>query len=56
VRAGVEAWSGRNAAFNPIRHFQSNWENPLPDQPIQSIDHVSALTEAGPFLVAITVE
>ena len=32
------------------------WENPLPEVKMSTIDFVSDLIEAGPFLVAITVE
>lgn len=56
VRSATEAWVGRNAIFNPIRVFKATWENPLPDQPIESLDFVSEMTEAGPFLIAVTAE
>jgi hypothetical protein len=36
--------------------FIFTWENPNPNQPISSIDFVSALTESAPFLVALTME
>jgi len=32
------------------------WKNPHPDKNVVSIDLVSTLTEAAPFLVAMTLE
>jgi hypothetical protein len=32
------------------------WENPRPEVEITTIDMVSDLIEAGPFLVAVTVD
>jgi hypothetical protein len=37
------------------RLLEYSRENPLPDVAISSIDFVSSMTEAGPFLVAVTV-
>jgi hypothetical protein len=55
-----EAWRGqnpstRNAGF--VTHLiKYTWENPLPDVEISTIDFVSDVISAAPFLVAITVE
>ncbi|MBI4662871.1 MAG: AAA-like domain-containing protein [Verrucomicrobia bacterium] len=38
------------------RIFKSTWANPFPDVEIQCIDFVSAMGDAAPFLIAITVE
>ncbi len=43
-------------SFGDVGLFLSTWDNPLPDVEITSIDLVSALSEAQPFVVAITVE
>jgi len=53
-------WRGSNpatASMGLITHLiDYTWENPLPDVEIATVDFVSALIEAGPFLVAMTVE
>lgn len=38
------------------RLFVSTWENPLPEVEIEAIDYASFMTEAAPFLIAITLE
>jgi hypothetical protein len=48
-------WTGRNDTMD-LRMFKTTWENPLPDQLVESIDYVSQLTAASPFLIAITAE
>jgi hypothetical protein len=40
----------------PIQLFISTRKNPRPGVEISSLDYVSKMTQAGPFLVAITVE
>jgi hypothetical protein len=56
----VSVWQGSNPATRSmglITHLiKYTWENPLPEVEISSIDFVSDLIEAGPFVVAITVE
>ena len=56
----VPAWHGSNAdseAMNAELHlYRTTWENPLPEREITTIDFVSDLGSATPFLVAITVE
>jgi len=56
----VSVWQGSNPAtrsMGMITHLiKYTWENPLSDVEISSIDFVSDLIEAGPFVVAITVE
>jgi hypothetical protein len=55
----VIAWVGGNIATEfrrPMGLFRTSWENPLPDVTITSIDYVSAMGQAAPFLVAITAE
>jgi len=36
--------------------FKFTWKNPQPDEPIVSLDFISQMTEAAPFLVALTAE
>jgi beta-galactosidase len=38
------------------RLFKSTWVNPLPEAEITAIDYVSFMTDAAPFLIAISVE
>jgi eukaryotic-like serine/threonine-protein kinase len=53
---GVEVWTGRNPFVGEIRLFKSTWDNPRPHEEIATIDFVSLMKEAGPFLVAITAD
>jgi len=39
-----------------LRLYLTPYENPRPDLEVTSIDFVSKLTHAAPFLVALTVE
>ena len=52
------AWRGRKitAQRGDIAIFLSSWDNPLPGMEIASIDFVSTLSRAQPFLLGITVE
>ena len=54
------AWSGTNAGSIPsirsVRLFKTTWTNIAPDVEIESVDYVSAMGNAAPFLVAITTE
>jgi len=50
------AWTGTNAAPALICLFKTTWDNPLPGLEISTIDYVSKMTPAAPFLVALTVE
>lgn len=56
----VTVWRGSNPATRSMglttHLINYTWENPLPEVEISTIDFVSDLIEAGPFLVAITVE
>jgi hypothetical protein len=57
---GQVVWVGRNAATKQakiyLRLYLSVWENPHPKKAITSLDYVSAMTDAAPFCVAITME
>jgi hypothetical protein len=54
------AWRGTNAvsadSHNYIRLFTTTWVNILPGVEIESIDFVSAMGKAAPFLIAITAD
>jgi hypothetical protein len=50
------AWKGRNNSSLNVQLFLTTWENPRADKKVEGIDLVSAMKEAAPFVVAITVE
>jgi RNA polymerase sigma factor (sigma-70 family) len=57
---GKVAWRGSNAAAKTLDCslwlFSQSWLNPHPDKVVVSIDCVSTVTTAAPFVVAMTVE
>jgi hypothetical protein len=56
------AWVGSNPRIkrqqpdSSLRLYRSTFTNPHPDKEILVIDYVSAMTDAAPFLVGLTVE
>jgi serine/threonine protein kinase len=54
------AWEGDNECARllhaRLQLFKWTWENPRPDAVVTSLDFVSAMTEAAPFIIAITAE
>jgi hypothetical protein len=53
------AWAGKSPANDSqtvLRVYKTQWKNPEPDQPIVSIDFLSANLDPAPFLIAITAE
>ena len=60
VTRGQVVWVGRNEAATKAGHYlrlyMTAWENPHPEKTVAHLDYVSAMTEAGPFCAAITVE
>jgi hypothetical protein len=53
---GSMVWSEINNAGLHVRLFSTAWVNPVPDKKIVSIDYISTMTTAAPFLIAITAE
>jgi tetratricopeptide (TPR) repeat protein len=50
-------WTGKSAwRASAVRLFLWTWDNPRPEVEIASLDFTSAMTDAAPFLVAVTVE
>jgi hypothetical protein len=53
-------WKGANTATErqkaSLRVFESIRDNPRAEQPIQSVDFISSMTDSAPFLIAITLE
>jgi eukaryotic-like serine/threonine-protein kinase len=60
INGPVVAWTGTNAAVRPggghLHLYKATWENPHPEQTVDSITFRSELTQSSPFLVAITAE
>lgn len=54
----TEVWKDTNAYVSRdgahLRLAKFTWKNPKPDTEIRSLDFVSAMTDAAPFLMAIT--
>jgi len=56
------AWAGSNPAIQEhepdfsLRLYRSTFANPHPELEIKTIDYVSSLTQAAPFLVGLTLE
>ncbi|MSU59351.1 MAG: hypothetical protein EXS35_14470 [Pedosphaera sp.] len=50
------AWRGTNSAGQALQLFKTTWENARPDDPVETLDYVSAMATAAPFLIAVTVE
>jgi RNA polymerase sigma factor (sigma-70 family) len=57
---GKVVWTGENDAakgFNAtLWLFAHTWKNPHPNKQVAAIDFVSTLTDAAPFVVAMTLE
>jgi RNA polymerase sigma factor (sigma-70 family) len=57
---GKVVWTGENEAAKGFKAnlwlFAQTWQNPHPNKQVTSIDYVSTLTDAAPFVVAMTVE
>lgn len=56
LKRGRQVWSAVNNARYRVRLFESTWVNPMPEVLIDSIDCTSTMSDAAPFLIAITVE
>jgi len=48
-------WRG-NDKTNQFVLYEKQWQNPLPDVQIESVDLASSMTTAAPFLVALTAK
>ena len=53
---GGRAVSGDQPSWMAVRVYQTAFTNPQPEVELTSLDYVSALSEAAPFLLAITIE
>jgi len=49
------AWQGTNKTIR-IRLYHQQWQNPRPNTQIASLDFISNMKEAAPFLIAVTLE
>lgn len=56
----TQAWTGLNDLTEKrgmqITLFNYKWENPYTDKTIKSIDYISTMTIAAPFLIAISLD
>ena len=60
AKSATVAWTGSNPATEAtgmsLRLFDRTYDNPKPNQVIESLDFVSAQADSAPFLIAITAE
>jgi hypothetical protein len=54
--AGSNPWIKKQAPEFSLRLYRSTFANPRPNLEISSLDYVSALSDAAPFLVGLTLE
>ncbi len=54
--AGSNPWIRQRAPEFSLRLYRSSFANPHPDREITSMDYVSTLSEAAPFLLGLTLE
>jgi hypothetical protein len=54
--AGSNPWIKHRAPELSLRLYRSSFANPHPDREIASMDYVSTLSEAAPFLLGLTLE
>jgi hypothetical protein len=52
---GINPWIAREQPDFSLRLYRSTFDNPHPDREVATVDLVSTLTDAAPFLVGITV-
>jgi len=57
---GTVVWTGSNPSAKDakatLRLYLTSYDNPHPENEVVSVDFVSAMTTAAPFLVAMTIE
>jgi hypothetical protein len=56
VKHSSIVWCATNSAGLYVRLFKTAWVNPTPETEIASLDYLSAMADAAPFLVSITAE
>jgi hypothetical protein len=56
VKRAVLVWNNTNKALRPVRLFCATWVNPMPETEIWTLDYRSDMTDAAPFLIAITAD
>ena len=54
VKRGIVVWNNTNKAGLHVRLFRTTWVNPMPETEITTLDYLSNMAEAAPFLLAIT--
>jgi hypothetical protein len=57
---GTVVWTGSNPSAKDakatLRLYLTSYQNPHPEKEVVTVDYVSAMTTAAPFLVAMTIE
>jgi hypothetical protein len=58
LKRALTAWTGRTSGLflRSIRLFKFTWANPRPEEQVVTLDFQSVVSEAAPFLIALTVE
>ncbi len=56
LKRATVVWSAINNGRRRVRVFQMAWENPRPEVEIRTLDFESAMSEAAPFILAITAD
>ncbi len=51
-----EAWSGANDKGDFVRLIKCSWQNPHPEEGVQTIEFIANHADTQPILFAITVE
>lgn len=54
--AGSNAWIRQRRPQASLRLYKSSFDNPQPALALSTVDYVSTMTKAAPFLVGLTVE
>jgi hypothetical protein len=56
LKRATVVWTGPTPNGRTMRLFKRTWENPRPTAAIARLDFTSAMTMAGPFLIAVTAD
>lgn len=52
----ILVWASQEKNHSQLRLFKTPWVNPMPETEILSIDYISTMSDAAPFLIAITTD
>jgi hypothetical protein len=54
--AGSNPWIQKRSPDSSLRLYRTTFSNPHPELEISSVDYVSTMSQAAPFLIALTVD